>query len=368
MKIALIILLTLITLFKVGNVIFSRWSVYSAKNYWQRFPALKQSYIDSQYVNKHPKGWIPDEAVNSYAGGAYVKGILPQLIAPDTPPLGRYVIGLSAIIFGNENVLVGSITTLSLIFLFLLGNQVFKNSLISLIPVVLVSSERIFLNQFVYTPLLDGMQLCFLLATFFFFNKANYFLMALFLGLFISTKFYITGITIIFAVFFVLIIHKNIKDFLLALISSAISILILLMTYIRSFWFGYNVKSFLGIQKYILLYHKSQLILPFSIWPLLLLNKWHVWFGNKAVISDSQWQITWPIITIISAITILFYIFKKIQKNIHVEILMAWSVLYILFFSFGQISSRYLVIYIPVLYIISVYGLMELALGFRKKT
>jgi len=131
--------------------------------------------------------------------------------------------------------------------------------------------------------------------------------------------------------------------------------IVLLLSYIRSFILDPNIFSFLGIQKWVFLYHKSQLILPFSIWPLLLLNKWYVWFGDRPVISDPQWRITWPLLTLFTLVTVAYYFLKK-RDNKPVEVIMIWSILYILFFSFGQITSRYLVILFPIFYIVNIYG------------
>lgn len=363
------IVLIAIIFVNVGSVVIAHWSSYATKTYWRDFSSLQMLYRSSQYVNKHPKGWIPDEAVNSYAGGAYIRGIGPHLIAPDTPPLGRYLIGVSTVVFDNPNEVTLIAALLSLFLMFVIGRQIFKNNTLALIPVVLVSTEPIFLNQLIYTPLLDIIQLVFLLSSFYFFNKGLmkktilHFSLAIFcIGCFMATKFFITGLTILGAMGILLLVHKRFKKLLMYILLSPMSLLVLLGSYVRVFAYGYSLKAFLGIQKWVFLYHKSQLILPFSIWPLLLFNKWYVWFGNTPVISDGQWRFTWPFLVVVSFVTIVFYFFKRIQKNIPIETLMVWSILYILFFSFGEISSRYLVIYIPILYIISVFGLWQVGL------
>lgn len=355
------------TIFNIGNTLLKHKEQY-VSNYWNRFDTLQQIYLDSQYVKKNPKGWVPDEFINAYAGGSYIRGTSPILIAPDTPPFGRYLIGLSTLLFNNENSIVLFSAIVSLIFLYLIGRQIFSHSVTSLLGVALVSSELIFKNQLVYTPLLDIMQLMFLLIGFYCFNKGLnttkhlifFVLSSIFLGFFISTKFFATGITIIIAYYAILIIHKEKKKILSLTTSIPISIAILLLTYIRVlFEFRYTLLQFLGIQKWVFLYHKSQLILPFTIWPLILFNKWYVWHGDKPIISDPQWKISWPFITIVCFITIGLYLFKKIKHKIEVEVIMAWTLLYMLFFSFGQISARYFVILIPILYLIALYGIEQ---------
>lgn len=369
-----IALIIVITSWNIFSVVASHWSSYSSHDYWQRFPSLKQSYLDSQYVNKRPKGWIPDESALSYAGGALIQGVNPVLIIADTPPLGKYLIGMSAIVFDNEHIVSLLFGIASLVFIFFLGKQIFKTTFFALLIPSLVSFEPIFKNQLIYTPLLDTIQLVFMLGSFYFFNKAIkskrkilFFLLAnVFLGLFISTKFYITGVTIFGAEFLVLLLHKDASKIKKYLLTFPISVIILFLSYFRIFAYGYSLRSFFGIQKYIFLYHKSQLILPFSIWPLLLFDRWYVWFGNKPFITDSQWSFTWPILMIGSLLVIFLYIWKKINHIITVEVLMIWVVLYILFFSFGQIASRYLVIYIPVLYLIFGFGVEKLIINNAK--
>lgn len=357
-----------IILFNIGGVVFQNLGKYTSSDFWKRFPTLKQTYLDSQYVNKHPKEWIPDEVVNTFAGASYVKGVSPVLIAPDTPPVGRYLIGLSVLLFNNENIITLLCGFLSLFLLYLLGTQIFPKKLLALLPPVLLSFEMIFKNQFIYTPLLDIMQLVFLLGSLYSFNKGlmakrkylfSFIIASIFLGLFISTKFYITGLTIIGAWYIVLFLRKEKKRIVYLTLTLPIAIAILLISYIQVLFTGYQLSKFLGIQKYVFFYHKSQLILPFSIWDLLLFNKWHVWFGNKPVISDTQWSITWPVITIISLATVLIYMLRRVKRCKPIEVAMAWIIFYLLFFSFGQISSRYFVILIPILYVVAVFGVYQ---------
>lgn len=366
-KIALVFIqcvLVGIIIFNVGSFVLGQQSKYTSQDYWNRFPGLKQTYLDSQYANKNPKEWIPDEYVNAYAGGAYVQGVSPILIAPDTPPIGRYLIGLSVLFFKNEHIIILISACVSLIFLFLLGRQIFSYSLTALLVIALVSFEPIFKNQLIFTPLLDIIQLMFLTSSFYFFNRAlsskKYFWLftvsSILWGLFIGTKFFATGITVIAAYYAVLLFHKDKKRLIGLTLSIPFGIMTYLLSYVQVFFgLGYNLKQFLGIQKWIFFYHKSQLILPFTIWPLILFNKWYVWYGNKPVISDSQWFFTWPIVLITSLATSVLYFFKKIKKRKEVEVLIAWIIFYILFFSIGQITTRYLIIYIPILYLVTFY-------------
>ena len=346
---------------------------FLSSDYWQRYPSLKTLYYDSQYANPNFTVVITDENADSFAGGALITGTNPVLVLADTPPLGKYLIGLSALLFNNENIFVLLSGIGSLIMLYLIGMQIFNSRILAIISPLILSFEPIFRNQFRYVPLFDLFQLFFLLLSFYFFNKGVikfkrvlikrilfYFALAnIFLGCFISIKFFVTGITIVAADYSVLFFNRFQKRLVAFTATLPLAVIVLFLSYSRILAFGYSLRSFFGIQKYVYLYHKSQLILPLSVWPLILFNKWYVWFGPQSVISDPQWIITWPIITILSILTTIFYLFGKIQKNREVEILMAWSVFYLLFLSIGQISSRYLIILLPILYVVSLYGIIK---------
>lgn len=310
--------------------------------------------------------FLPDEILYSYISGALIKGQSPIFLNPEVPPFGTYIIGLSTLIFSNEYDIIIIFAMLSLLLLFLIGKQVFADSLLALIAPTLFSLEPIFKNQLIYIPLLDIMQLVFLLTIFYLFNKAIltkrnqlvYFIsIGVFLGFFIATKFFGTGAAVIGALALPLLFHCDKKRLLLLLLTIPLSIVILYANYFQVLLHGYPFKKFLGIQKWIYLYNSGHLYNPFSVWPLLYFNKWYLWFGKVKVTTDSQWLFTWPILTSISLISILLVFLKK---NKAIEVLAAWIVVYLCLLSFVGISSRYFVILIPMMYIVAVYFFQQL--------
>lgn len=368
MKAAFLKILFLAIIFlNLTSVVWKNNDKYFIFDYWKRYPSLEYIYKNSQYVTKAPIGWVPDEFVNAYAGGAVIKGLSPILVIADQPPLGKYLIGLSALIFNNENIIILSSGIISLIFLFLIGRQIYFHKILAFLPVVALSFEPLFRNQFQFVPLLDIVQLMFFLPCLYFFNKGLaeknkkqffYFcLSSIFLGCFISTKFFITGLTVMIAFYLVLISQRKWKAIIPLITSNIFVLLVLMLSYLKVFLDGEGMKRFFGIQKWIFLYHKSQLILPLTIWPLILFNQWHVWWGDKPILSDPQWQITWPIVFLLSLLTIVLYFLGKMPKKAEFEVFAFWTICYLLFFSFGQITSRYLIIYLPILYLITLFGL-----------
>ncbi len=360
-KIFFLILLGVI-FFNVGSTVWSLKEKYLSSSYWQNFSGLEKAYYDSIYKNK--KGiFLPDETLYSYIGGALVRGKSPIFLNPEVPPLGTYIIGLSALIFNNQHTVILFFGILDLYLMYLLGKQIYSSKITPIIPVLLFSSEPIFKNQLIYTPLLDIIQLSFLLGIFYFFNKfilsknnsiKHVLIVNILLGFFISTKFFGTGFAVVLSIFLTLLFYAEFKKMKYFLLTLPIAVIILYLTYLKVLIDGYPINKFLGIQKWIFLYNKGHVTQPFTIWPLLFLNKWFVWFGNKPVISDPQWLITWPIITTISIVTILVGLIRKNIKK-ELAILLFWILVYLVLMSFVQISARYFIILIPFLYLVSIY-------------
>lgn len=373
-KVFTVILLLGTVFFNIGNVLFQQKDKYLSHTYWQRYPGLKSNYYNSIYANK--KGnWVPDEVLYAFNGGALITGVSPILVNPEVPPVGKYLIGISAVVFNNENIIIVISAVVSLFILFLLGKQVFSSSLVALIPLALVSSEPIFLNQLIYTPLLDIIHLQFLLLTLYFFNCSFkhkkhtvlfFLLSSLSLGLFIATKFFAVGVTIVAACFVVLVLRRDMYRLKRFILTFPLAVFILFFSYIRVLIIGYPFNKFLGIQKWVLWYNQGHVRSLFSMWPLLLLNKWYASWNHGRVLSDSQWRITWPIITICSLSLIVTEFYKRFPSKPELQVLMAWVMSYCIFLSIGDASARYFVILIPLLYILSVYFLEAIVLKIMK--
>lgn len=349
-------------------------------DYWHTYPEREKVFFDSQYRNPHPAGFIPDEIAYGYAGGALIRGGNPVEFIPEAPPLGKYLIGLSAVVFNNANILVLVFGILGLVMYYLVARQILRSQLLSLLAVVLVITEELYRNQYVYVPLFDLFQFFFLFGMFYFFNGAlktsghvlRYMVFAqICVGCFIATKFFMSGIALVLPMVFTLIIQHDFRRLKVFILTSWIPVVVLLMTYLRVFAYGYTWNKFLGIQKWIFIYWKGAVALPFTIWDLLFFNRWHTWWGDNQMLSDPQWSITWPIIACVCGVTILVYIFRIIPRKKELEVLLWFAVWYGLFLSIGISTARYFVIYLPVLYLIGIYGITEYLLPFiysRSKT
>lgn len=358
-----------------SNVILTISSVkdrYVRQDYSQRYESLKKMYYDSIYANK--KGdFIRDEFVYSFAAGSLLQGVSPILVNPETPPLGKYIIAFSITLFNNEHITTLVLGIASLFILYLVGKQVFSSTLLALLPVVLLSFEPLYLNQLRITPLLDIMQLFFLLSFFLFFNMAQekkryipYFILAnCMLGGFISVKYFGIGITVFGAAIVVLLLRKDIRKVIYYVLTSVIAPLILLSMYIQVLFSGYTLSAFLGIQKWIFIYNQGHVTKPFTFFPLFLINKWYAWW-NDSILSDAQWQITWPLSFIVLLFVLWIYYRYKQYRSRALDIVLVWVVLYIGLLQVGYVSARYFVILLPPLFIIMIFGLKTGILLFLK--
>jgi hypothetical protein len=346
------ILLLLVTILNIA--IFLKGNLNS---YTERFnPILyRKLYGESQYVSTAPKQMLPDEIVYSLAGWEYIHGVNPAIFNADQPPLGKYFIGLSEIWFNNPRIPGPFFNILCLVALFILSNMAFENYLISVALVTLFSFEKIFIAQMKYAPLLDNIQLFFILLSFIFFLKfvkSNKLLVPAFLslGAVASTKFWATALIIYLVWFIYLLLFRNlIKVFRFIIFSPAI-LITMLLSYLPAFLEGSTLKSFFGVQKYIYSFHHDKLNFdPLSVWDLLLFNRWHSFSGIR---SSVDWQWTWPIITILSLIAISYILKKKLTKDI-IGVFVAWFIIYFLLLSSSSILSRYLIPVLPAMYILS---------------
>lgn len=351
--------------------------VFFYKGFGEQYESFGKAYSTSQYVQKEEPGIIPDQTLESFAGGFFLKGADPISIIHDQPPLGRYILSLSILLFDNPNAIMVLLLSLSSLGVFLIARLILKNTLFSLIPLAIFVNEPLFLNKFYNSPLLEPIQLPFIIFALYFFIqgilKKNYvkwfILTSVMLGFVVSIRFFALGIILIFTMILYLLIKRQFnKKFIVFLLTLPLAIVVLLISYTRTIQLGSSILHVFGIQKYIYTYHKAQLTLPFSFWDLLLFNRWHTWWGTRAIITDPQWIIIWPVSIFLVLAFFIFGIFRKISVSEPEKIIMIWIVMYSLFLSLGDTSTRYFTPILPFVYIIATSFLIKMTIKFRVKT
>lgn len=353
-------------------VIFSYRGEYLSRydaQYW------KMRYLHSQWVVPDSKESIGDDGLYAYTGWEYITGRNPTTLNAEVPPLGKYFIGLSIVLFKNQNIFALLSGVFVLISFYWLNRIIFKDNLLALIPVTFFSFEPLFTTQ-LRAPFLDLLYLGFLLLTMVFFLKKQYLWSAVFLGLMASTKNSASTFLIVagtcFVYFFLTKQYKEIKNYSLTL---PVALIAFLLTYMDMFLHGQTFRQFLGVQKWILTFYsngaKGEFIVP---WQMLLTGNWQTWWGQTVRVPE--WHIGWAIllvIVIVSGLMMLFY--KKfgfehtflpsprpsplkgegvqVRKKVFVFIA-SWCFIYLFFLSFIPVWPRYLLLVLPFMYILLV--------------
>lgn len=357
------VILFLIAVIQPIRIIYNERETFFSRGYDQQYKSFERAYYTSQYVQKEDPGIIPDQTLESFAGGAFLRGVNPISIVHDQPPMGRYILSLSILLFDNPNTVMILLLALSSLGIFLVSKMVMKNVLLSLIPLVVFLNEPLSLNKFYNSPLLEPIQLPFIVFFLYFFilgaTQGKYLkrfvIASTMLGFVISIRFFILGSVLAFAMSLHLLAKEKLsKKFILFLLTLPIAIIMLLLSYVRTIQLGSSVFNIMGIQKYIYTYHETQMSLPFSFWDLILFNRWHTWWGTGSIIFDEQWIILWPIAIFLTLAFLLSGIFKKLIITDEERIIMLWVISYCMFLSLGNASTRYFTPLLPFIYIISV--------------
>lgn len=352
--------------------VYERRDIFFSRGFMAVFPSYEKAYYSSQYVKKENPGIIPDDTFEAFVGGAFLRGVNPILIVHEHPPMGRYIIALSILLFDNPRTLIIPLLALSFFSLFLILRKVLNSNLLALLPLVVYANEPLTISKLQYVPLLEPIQLPFIIFALYFFiqgvSQKRYvpwlLLTSIMLGFVISIRFFILGAVLVLAMVAYLVLQKKERIRLLVFVASLpLSLVVLFGSYFRTIQDGYSLFQILGVQKYILFYHQSKLENLFSFWDLLLFNRWHAWWGERIIISDSTWIIAWPIATVLTTGFVLLFLLKKIKINSASKILLLWILAYSLLLSGGNSTTRYFLPLLPFLYTFATAFLVVL---FRK--
>ena len=336
------------------------WSSYTSPYYTDDiYRGYQSAYDSSQYRKKENAGLIPDETVFSYAAGAYIRGVDPILINSEHTPLGKYMIGLFILFMKNDKFIVLPLAILTLIGVWIIGSITLKDKVVALIPVAVLATEPLFLGQIRTAPLLDIIQLPWILFAIAAFlwerRKGTFFITATMIGLVIATKTIIPGILLVITFVVYLLLQRKRKHIAQLILWLSISGIIFVASYVRTFMSGYTIADFFGFQKWIFLYQKSKLIFPFSVWRLLLFNQWQAWWGDMRIITADDWRWTWPVSTVLGFVAMGIFATRKVSMKEPIALLILWIVVLSAFLSLGVVSSRFFLPLFPVSYIVGVW-------------
>lgn len=333
------------------------WRVWGYRHrYFQPFDPdyWRERYLKSQWVMAEPEETIGDDGLYAHAGWEYIHGRDPSTLNAEMPPLGKYFIGLTILVFGNENIFALLVGFLALAAFYAFSFYLFKNRFWALLATGLFSLEPLFWTQ-LRAPFLDTLHLVFLLLTFFFFLKKNFWASSFFLGCFLTTKAPFSSFLLPVATMgLALVVKKNKPGLKKWLVSLLLVPWVVVLVYLRYFQLGHNIKDFLSLQKWVFdFYRQGARAQIGSVWFLLFWGRWQTWWQTESL-RIGEWHFGWSILIFIFLISIFRW--KKILATPGLALVWLWLVIYWGFLNFIPVWPRYLLIWLPFGYNVLVWS------------
>jgi len=342
-------LLIFAILFNFFSLLSSNKEVYQRKFITSE---LENLYNQSQFA-PNPNNRIKiinDDDLYAYAGWHYLKTGNLEQINIEHPPLGKYFIGLSILLFHNQN--VGQIFwgSLFLILLYLLSLKITHNFSLSLIIILIFSRESLFQEQLVYSflDLTQGVFLLIFLLTSL--NnkkllKINLFIQGLSLGAIASIKYPTIALVALFTLAIYYLFQKEPKIAQKLTFIVITTIILFLLTYLPFFYQNHSIKSFFQLQLQALKIHLFHVgnYPKGQVFNVLFFNRWLSWWGNKSYVKTEYWNFLWPILTVNFSLSLI-----KLKNNLLIKF---WSGFYLIFLSLRLFFPRYLLLLLPFFYL-----------------
>lgn len=326
---------------------FKNWRVFTDKYdiaYWQK------EFSFSQVAKSRPEHFFSDYEVYSIVGYKYWLGQNPMKMHPEVPPLGKYLVGLGIVLFGNNSIMSFILGILCLVFIFFLAHDVTGSSQVGLLSVFLLLIDPLFMEHFT-TANIDIPQLLFLLVSLWAFNRKNYILASINMGLMMGTKFYMNGLVLMGVYFLYLLIMQEFKPFILYVLSLPFLVMSYLMTYSYSFYLGTGLLEFIRFQRWLGDWWAGNARVPWGgILEIIFLGKWHTWWDGSKYIPVPNWSILWPI-TIGGGL---------LGINKRTLLLWLWVIVYVGFLTLTSPFPRYLVAILPFATILALNALKSI--------
>ncbi len=337
------------------------WAIRNHYDGWSNFVTENKGKLDIKKVSDKiladiGKKGVSDSFLYSYVGYKYINGANPSLLNPEHPPLAKYLIGYSIRTFGNEHAVGIIFAFLILLLVAAISFQMHRSFLRASFALFLTSLFSLFIDQVTHGPQLELYQLFFFL------------LVVHFLLMHMKTKRYMYGIgagicfglllsTKTFLPFFLLfsgwIILSFWRQWKLAIVVISVGIIAFVLTYYQYFVLGGTLRTFLGVQKYIVVFYGNASIplLEFAgnYLRLILTGYWKFWDSARSVSAYSEWNILWPVIFLFG----MYGLKKQWIQNKRTHFLICFLILYNVFVFIIPVFPRYLLLlFIPLIVLI----------------
>ncbi len=326
---------------------------------------MAEKYEQSQYRQGSGSKGIGDDGLYAFAGYYYISGGDPTQVNFEHPPLGKYIIGLSILLFKNENALYPALALLLIIGTMVLVRHLYNNHLLTLVSgYLLVLSQQIRIQYVPVNTAQMGLSLLDLpLAVFFVwgivaFYKAQkkpgiYFLSSLLFGLAFSVKFFPSLVLILggLCVYMYRFQKSSLKIWLVSLLLVPV---VYLISYLMFFKYHFSFIEFINFHRYLVGWRLGNPVVWGNALQSLLTGSYRNWWDGGYVF-DREWNFEMPLLLIASATGAILAIK---HKKISLYVLMIISGIYFLYLNFGTTGViRYSLPIYPLLLILSLYPL-----------
>lgn len=294
---------------------------------------ISDTYSKSQYVlGPASKNGIGDDGLYTFAGYYYLfqKGDV-SAVNFEHPPLGKYLIGLSLLIFKNENIINIIYFVILLITTYRLGQILLKDRLLSLISAGILAADPLFLDNLIRSLLDLPFTLFSTLAVYFFIlglqkPKYNY-LSMLFWGAAFSTRFFPFMVIIFCFLLAVTFFYKR-KNLRIFLFSSLLIPIIYLTSHISFFVYHPSFIEFLRHKKWMLSWFAGSKKIVGNIWINIFTG--YYFDTTDKLVRNNLWFLAVPM-----TVTLALLQFKKlVLKNIGMLIIYWTCLLYLIYLTF----------------------------------
>lgn len=345
-------LILALLIFALGIFIAANRAVYQERYQGE---AEFSYYQNSRYVRGDKSDYLPsDGQVYALKGYLFVqKKIDPVNFEPGHPPLSAYFMGASILLFGNPVVsnLIFGLATLAIFYL--LALNITKHQTLAALLTLFLFSEPLFRSQLI-EPLLDIYQLFFVLVAVFFYLKwlrSGGFKFIVIsqtaLGLALASKFFLSGLPLVFALFVTTLFSGNFNRFIHHVTALIFVGLGFMLGHFSYFLFHPSLVEFARYQRYVLNWWAgSPQIAPFAVWDLIFANRWHTWWDDQVIIPAGEWRFTWPLIIGLGLISLPILLIRKKFTSAALT-LWLWQVFVLIQLSFTAVFPRHLLLILP---------------------
>ncbi len=324
-------------------------------------------YSQSQYViGEKSLGGIGDDGLYAFAGYYYITGGDISQVSFESPPLAKYLIGISILLFHNELIINIIYTICLFIIVYLLGLCLTDNPLISAISVFVVSIDHLIQTQILLSLLDLPMTVLFLTGIYFFIKgarakqpKVQLFLSALLFSLSFTTRFF-PILPLLLGILTFALVKRGKKHWLPFLIFLAILMpVIYMLVHVAYFIHHPSLSEFIRYQLWIIHWRLGEPFVVGNIIPIILTGYYRSWWGKGEWLWRSDWSILIPVVFVLGIAKMW-----KERKFFPNNIIWLMVAVYLLYVAFGTVGvTKFLLPVYPLMVIVAVkeiYGRIHL--------